>query len=89
MSENTPPHATTPKSGTHLVTPDQIIEAAAGAVVIDIDRCVELTGGTIKRKTFFNLLSRGDAPQRVKVGSRTCFVTAEFAEWFCNRLQKA
>lgn len=68
------------------VTPEQIIKAANGAVVLSIGRCVELVGGTIKQKTFFNLLSQGNAPRRLKVGRRTCFDTAEFAEWFCRRL---
>ena len=71
------------------ISPEQIIQAANGAPVLSIDRCVELTGGTIKRKTFFNLLSLGDAPQRLKVGRRTCLNTVEFAEWFCDRLQAA
>ena len=83
------PQLTTPKPDSHTITPEQIIQAANGAVVLDIDRCVELTGNTIKRKTFFNLLTQGDAPRRLKVGRRTCLNTAEFAEWFCNRLQAA
>ncbi len=78
-----------PHHTTYTITPEQIIEAANGAVVLSIDRCVELAGDTIKRKTFFNLLSQGDAPQRLKVGRRTCLNTIEFAEWFCARLQAA
>ena len=80
---------TTPIEDPRIITPEQIIKAANGAVVLSIDRCVQLTGDTIKRKTFFNLLSQGDAPARLKVGRRTCLNTAEFAEWFCNRLQAA
>ena len=92
MFEPTPqinPHLAIPKSDTHAITPDQIIKAANGAVVLSIDRCVELTGDTIGRKTFFNLLSQGTAPRRLKVGRRTCLNTVEFAEWFCARLQAA
>ena len=93
MSKNTTPQInpqlTTPKPEPHTITPEQIIQAANGAVVLDIDRCVELTGNTIKRKTFFNLLTQGDAPQRLKVGRRTCLATQEFAAWFCDRLKTA
>ena len=93
MSKNTTPQINpqllTPKPESHTITPDQIIQAANGAPVLDIDRCVELTGNTIKRKTFFNLLSQGNAPRRLKVGRRTCLNTREFAFWFCDRLQAA
>ena len=93
MAKNTAhqsnPQTTTSQPKFHTITPDQIIQAANGAVVLDIDRCVELTGNTIKRKTFFNLLTQGDAPRRLKVGRRTCLNTVEFAEWFCDRLQTA
>ena len=93
MSKNTTPQInsqlTTPKPKSYIITPEQIIQAANGAPVLDINRCVELTGNTIKKKTFFNLLTQGNAPRRLKVGRRTCLNTAEFAVWFCNRLQAA
>ena len=72
-----------------LVTPQEIIDRASGPV-ISVDEMARLSGGTIAKKTFFNLFNTDDTmPQRLKVGRRTCVRADGYARWFCGRVHKA
>ena len=72
----------------NVISPEEIVEAA-GAPVVSVQRAAQLTGGLMSEKTIFNLISLKDAPERIKLGRRSGFRTAEFAEWLCDRLQAA
>ena len=74
---------------TSSITPQDIIKAANGAPILSVDKCVHICGGLIAKKTFYNLICKGETPKPVQFGGRRKgFNTVEFAEWFCDRIKQ-
>ncbi|MCK5682353.1 hypothetical protein KAI46_16250 [bacterium] len=73
---------------TQLLNPNDFIAKAPGPV-ISYDEAEVLSGGLIKKKSMQNLCSQGLGPKRIRLGKRVGFVTVDFCEWLCDRLQAA
>ena len=71
-----------------LLDPNDFIAKAPGPV-ISYDEAEVLSGGLIRKKSIQNLCSKGLGPKRIRLGKRVGFITTDFCEWLCERLQAA